>query len=221
VFLSSGNGIFQTRADGASQPQALTQSKTLQNPGSFTPDGKRLAYLEVAGNMQIWTVPLEDQGGQVRAGRPEPWLKSSFNDANPVFSLDGRWLAYESNESGRNEVYVRAFASPSSGPGAKWQISNSGGVTPRWSRSGHELVYQSGDQVMAARYTVQGDTFVAEKPRVWIAKLGGTLFDVAPDGRRVAVLAPVASADAPRQEHQVVLLLNFFDELRRRAPVSH
>jgi hypothetical protein len=94
-------------------------------------------------------------------------------------------------------------------------------VTPRWSRSGHELVYQSGDQVMAARYTVQGDTFVAEKPRVWIAKLGGTLFDVAPDGRRVAVLAPVASADAPKQEHEVVLVLNFFDELRRRAPVSH
>ena len=74
---------------------------------------------------------------------------------------------------------------------------------------------------MAARYTVQGDTFVAEKPRVWIAKLGGTLFDVAPDGRRVAVLAPVESADAPKQEHEVVLLLNFFDELRRRAPVSH
>jgi hypothetical protein len=68
---------------------------------------------------------------------------------------------------------------------------------------------------------VQGDTFVAEKPRVWIAKLGGTLFDVAPDGRRVAVLAPVASADASKPEHEVVLLLNFFDELRRRAPVSH
>ncbi len=221
VFSSAGNGIFQTRADGASQPHALTQSKTLQNPGSFTPDGKRLAYLEVAGNIQIWTVPLEDQGGQVRAGKPEPWLKSSFDDANPVFSLDGRWLAYQSNESGKNEVYVRAFASSSSGPGAKWQISNSGGVTPRWSRSGHELVYQSGDQVMAARYTVQGDTFVAEKPRVWIAKLGGTLFDVAPDGRRVAVLAPVASADAPKQEHEVVLLLNFFDELRRRAQVRH
>ena len=221
VFSSAGNGIFQTRADGASQPHALTQSKALQNPGSFTPDGKRLAYLEVAGNIQIWTMPLEDQGGQVRAGKPEPWLKSSFDHANPVFSLDGRWLAYQSNESGENEVYVRAFASSSSGPGAKWQISNSGGVTPRWLRSGHELVYQSGDQVMAARYTVQGDTFVAEKPRVWIAKLGGTLFDVAPDGRRVAVLAPVASADAPKQEHEVVLLLNFFDELRRRAPLGH
>jgi serine/threonine-protein kinase len=222
VFASLGNGILQTRADGASQPQALTQSKAFQTPWSFTPDGKRLAYVEPTGNLQIWTVPLEDQGGQLKAGAPEPWLKNSFNDTSPAFSPDGRWLAYQSNESGTFEVYVRAFASPSSAPGGKWEISNTGGMAPRWSRNGHELVYQSGDRVMAARYTVQGDAFVAEKPRVWIAKLGGgTLFDVSPDGRRVAVLAPVASADASKQEHEVVLLLNFFDELRRRVPVSH
>jgi serine/threonine-protein kinase len=221
VYASAGKGIFQTRVGDASQPHALMRSDTLQNPGSFAPDGKRLAYLEVAGNMQVWTMPLEEQEGQMKAGKPERWLKSSYNDANPVFSLDGRWLAYQSDESGKNEVYVRAFAPSSSGAGAKWQISNSGGVTPRWSRSAHELIYQSGDQIMAARYTAQGDRFVAEKPRIWIAKVGGTLFDVAPDGRGVAVLAPVASANTPTQEHQVVFLLNFFDELRRRARVNH
>ena len=64
----------------------------------------------------------------------------------------------------------------------------------RWSRNGHDLVYQSGDQIMAASYTVKGDTFVAEKPRVWIAKLGGTEWDLAPDGKRVLVLTPVESA---------------------------
>jgi serine/threonine-protein kinase len=217
VFASLGNGIFQMRTDGASQPHALTQSKPLQIPWSFTPDGKRLAYIETVGNLQIGTVPLEDQRGQWKAGTPEPWLKSRFNDGNPAFSPDGRWLAYQSDESGRIEVYVRPFP----GPGGKWQISNSGGVFPCWSRTGHELVYQSGDQVMAARYTMQGDAFVAEKPRVWIAKLGGTLFDVAPDGRRVAALAPVVSADAPKQDHEVVILQNFFDELRRRVPVGH
>ena len=91
---------------------------------------------------------------------------------NPSFSPDGRWLAYHSNESGRNEVYIRAFPSPSSGPGGKWQVSNSGGIEPHWSRTGHDLVYRSGDQILAASYTVKGDTFVAEKPRVWIAKSG-------------------------------------------------
>jgi len=163
---------------------------------------------------------VEEQGGQLKAGKPEQFLKSSFADRVPSFSPDGRWLAYHSNESGKNEVYVRAFPPPSSGQGGKWQISNSGGSAPRWSRNGHELVYQSGDQIMVASYTVKGDTFVAEKPRVWIAKLGGTQWDLAPDGKRVAVLMPVESAEAPKQEHEVVLLLNFFDELRRRVPTG-
>lgn len=221
VFFSVGKGIFQARADGAGQPQALTQNRLEQYPWSFTPDGKRLAYFESAGGLfQIWTVPLEGQGGRWNAGKPEPFLTSSFNDTAPSFSPDGRWLAYHSNESGRNEVYVRAFPPPSSGPGGKSQISNNGGAVPRWSRAGHELVYQSGDQIMAASYTVKGDMFVAEKPRVWIAKLGGTQWDLAPDGKRVAVLAPAESATAPAPEHEVVFLLNFFDELRRRVPTA-
>jgi hypothetical protein len=73
---------------------------------------------------------------------------------------------------------------------------------------------------MAASYTVKGDTFVVEKPRVWIAKTGGTQFDVAPGGKRVAVLTSVDSAGAPKQEHEVVFLQNFFDELRRRVPLG-
>jgi hypothetical protein len=79
---------------------------------------------------------------------------------------------------------------------------------------------------MAVAYTVKGDTFAADKPRVWIAKAGaatiasGSVWDLAPDGKRVAVVTPVESADAPTQEHEVVFLLNFFDELRRRLPTK-
>jgi len=220
VFASAGNGIFQARADGSSQPQALTQSKNLQYPSSFTPDGRRLAFEEIAGRSQIWTVPLEDVGGQLKAATPQPFLKSSFSDSLAAFSPDGRWLAYQSNESGTSEVYVRAFPPPSSGPAGKWQISNNGGTLARWSRTGHELVYRSGDQIMAVSYSVNGDTFVGERPRVWIAKLGGTFWDLAPDGKRVAVATRVESATGPRQEHEVVFLLNFFDELRRRVPLG-
>jgi serine/threonine-protein kinase len=224
VFTSDGNGIFQARADGVRQPQVLTQGKPFQWPWSFTPDGKRLAYFEAAGNYQIWTVPLEETGGQLKAGKPEQFLKNSFNDVFPSFSPDGRWLAYRSNESGKEEVYVRAFPPPSSGQGGKWQISNGGGGVPHWSRSRHDLLYQSGDQIMATSYTVAGDTFVAEKPRVWLAKLGaapgGIYWDLAPDGKRVLVLTPVDTPEAPKQEHEVVFLENFFDELRRRVPVT-
>jgi hypothetical protein len=80
---------------------------------------------------------------------------------------------------------------------------------------------------LAATYTVKGDTFVADKPRVWIAKLGaaptglvGSTWDLARDGARVVVVTPVESAGAPKQEHEVVFVQNFFDELRRRVPVG-
>jgi serine/threonine-protein kinase len=220
VFGSIGNGIFQARADGASQPHALTESKTTQIPSAFTPDGKTLAYNDLgAGNSQIWTVPLKDGGGQLKAGTPQQFLKSGFSDYAQGFSPDGRWLAYYSNESGKFEVYVRAFPPPASGQGGKWQISDGGGTSASWSRNGHELFYESGDQIMVASYTVKGDTFVAEKPRVFIAMRAGTTWDLAPDGKRVLLLTPVESAAAPKQEHEVVFLLNFFDELRRRLPV--
>ena len=222
VFGSIGNGMTYARADGASQPQALTQSKILQYPGSFSPDGKRMAFEEQRGTQsQIWTVPVQDQDGQLKAGTPELFLKDGSTERAPSFSPDGRWLAYHSNESGTNEVYVRAFPLPSSGQSGRWQISNNGGTSPRWSRIGHGLVYRSGDQIMAAAYTANGDTFVAEKPRVWIAKLGGTaLWDLALDGKRVAVVSSAGSAESPRQEHEVVFLQNFFDELRRRVPLG-
>ena len=118
-----------------------------------------------------------------------------------------------------NEVNVRAFPAPVSGQGSKWQISNSGGTRPVWSRNGRELLYRAADQIMAVTYTVKGDSFVADKPRPW-AKLGGaTDFDLAPDGKRLVVLTPVGT-DAPQADHTVVFLQNFFDELRRIAPVT-
>jgi Tol biopolymer transport system component len=164
---------------------------------------------------------VEEQGGQLKAGKPEQFLKSSFADQLPSFSPDGRWLAYEESDAlGKDDVFVRAFPPPSPGQGGPWQVSHGGGTGPRWLRTPHELVYQSGDQIMAASYTVKGDTFVADKPRVWIAKIGGTQWDLAPDGKRVVVLTPVETAEAPRQEHEVVFLLNFFDELRRRVPLG-
>jgi len=73
---------------------------------------------------------------------------------------------------------------------------------------------------MAVNYTVQGDSFLAEKPRVWIDKLGGPQWDLAPEGKRALVQTPVAAPEAPKQEHTVVFLENFFNELRRRVPVK-
>jgi serine/threonine-protein kinase len=203
VFTSYSGPLYLTRADGGGQPQAITQGKNPQRAFSFSPDGKRLAYQELSSSglrsMQIWTLPLEEHGGQFRAGKPELFVGTEGFALYPAFSPDGRWLAYESGaRGGAREVYVRAFPTPASGQGDRWQISNGG------------------------QFPVKGDVFVADKPRVWLSKLRGptAAFDLAPDGKRIAVVTPVESAEAPKQEHDVVFIENFFDELRRRVPAN-
>jgi serine/threonine-protein kinase len=139
-----------------------------------------------------------------------------------VFSPDGRWLAYADTESGAYEVYVRAFPDKST----RWLISNGGGTMPIWARNGRELFYRNEDsQIMVATYAVRGDTFVADKPRVWsekrLANTGLTpLFDLAPDGKRFAVLMAAEGPEPIEAQSHVTLLLNFFEELRRIAPVT-
>ncbi len=128
-------------------------------------------------------------------------------------------------------MYVRAFPAPPGGQGGKWQISNNGGGSPIWSRDGRDILYRARDQMWAVSYKIAGDSFVAGRPRVWGALGVATGFDLAPDGKRLIVLAPTVEGAVPtnriltvplvpRQEHTVVFLQNFFDELRRRVPTG-
>jgi serine/threonine-protein kinase len=220
VWGSVGTGTVWARADGASQPQTLLSSKAIQIPVSFSPDGRRLGYAEAQKVPQLWTVPVEETSGQLKAGTPERLRESQSLEVGPAFSPDGRWVAYFSDASGNPEVYVRPFPPPPSGQGGQWQVSNNGGTGPVWSPNGRDLLYLRGDQIMAVGYTAKGDAFIADKPRVWITRLGGSAWDLAPDGKRVAVLTPVETQDAPQAEHTIVLLQNFADELRRRVPVQ-
>jgi eukaryotic-like serine/threonine-protein kinase len=116
-------------------------------------------------------------------------------------------------------VHVRAFRGSTAGPSGKWQISNSGGVYPEWSRNSPELFFRTEDNLMmAASYTAKGDSFVADKPRVWserrLANIGLTLnYDIASDGRRVAAL----QSAKPDERNHVILLQNFFDDVQRRV----
>ena len=199
----------------------MTQSKNRQVPFSFAPDAKRLAFWEfVTGGTEIWTLPLETDGSGLRARKPEPFLQTHFNERHPSFSPDGRWLAYDSNESGTTQVYVRTFPDK----GGKWQISSGDGIYPEWSRGGRELFFRTEDNhIMVAAYTVNGDSFVADKPRMWSQKRignsgpAGTNYAVAPDGKRIAALMPAEAQEAQQSQNHVIFLENFFDELRRRG----
>jgi len=121
-----------------------------------------------------------------------------------------------------SEVYVRPFPPPASGQGGKLTISTGSGSSPRWSRAGNELMYRAGDQIMAVSWAAKGETFVPQKPRVWIPKLNGAgVLSLAPDGKRIAVLVYEPAPVAPPPERTLVYLQNFFDELRRRVPLPN
>ena len=224
IVFSSSRGILWTRPDGAGKPHPLVESKALLWPTSFSPDGKRLVYSELnpTGGL-IRTIPLDDTGGQLRAGASKVFLQTSALPF-PAFSPDGRWLAYADAESGRYEVYVRAFPDK----GARWLVSSGGGTMPVWSRTARELFYRDEDsRIMVATYSVTGATFVADKPRRWserrLANTGLTpLFDLAPDGKRFAVLMADEGPEPQALKSHVTLVSNFLEELRRRVPLpSH
>ena len=104
-----------------------------------------------------------DESSGWKPGKPTVFLDTPFNEREPMFSPDGRWIAYQSNETARNEVFVRPFP----GPGGKWQISAAGG-DQMTSRTRHELFYRTPDgRILVAPYTVKGDSFKADKPRPW------------------------------------------------------
>ena len=223
VSQGKQGGIFWTRSDGGGKPQPLTQSKTLQLPFSFTRDGKRLSYMEPTEGLKsaLWTVPIESDGTGLRAGQPELFLKTAFDNRQPMFSPDGHWMAYASDESGNLQVYVRAFPDT----GSQWQISNGGGQFPVWSRNGRELFFRSPDnRIMVASYMVKGGSMTAEKPRVWSQKRMApgfsTSFDIAPDGKRIAMLMQVETPEMERARSHVIFLENFFDELKRKVPLN-
>jgi serine/threonine-protein kinase len=219
VVALSGVGMFWTRADGAGQPQALLGER-FRMPTSISSDGTRLAFVQIDGIPQLWSVEVVANESGVKAGTPTRFLTTRSTDTEAVFSPDGRWLAYQSNESGRPEVYVRPFpAAP--GTEERVQISNGGGFRPAWSPNGRELIYQSGGQIMTVSYATSGGHFAAGKPGVWgpVNVSGSTGFDIAPDGR-LAVMMPAASRESPRPDHTIVFVQHFLDELRRRAPVD-
>ncbi len=225
-IVYQAGGISFARADGGSRPEPLTESKEFQYPSAFAPDGKHLAFYQSGPQgFELWTVPVEREGERLKAGKPELFQRTNFGNRAASFSPDGSWLAYSSNESGVSQVFVRAFPDT----GGHWQISSDGGTSPIFSRNGRELFFFDvpADRIMVASYSAKGDSFVAEKPRVWSSQsvaltmsgAVGAQYDLAPDGKRIAV-ATYAGGSSQQDAGHVIFLENFIDELQRKVPLG-
>jgi Tol biopolymer transport system component/predicted Ser/Thr protein kinase len=214
--------IFWQLADGSGGFERLTTSEYLNAPMSWSPDGRLLNFIgmDPTTGVDIWVLRMGDPpagSGQVR--KAQLFLQTPFNENTSRFSPDGRWMAYISDESGRNEVYVQPYP----GPGGKWQISTEGGTEPVWNPNGRELFYRSGDRMMAVDIVTQPG-FVAGRPRMLFEKRYEAApapivnYDVSPDGQRFLMIKPVDQEEAAPTQINVVL--NWFEELKRRVPVG-
>ncbi len=205
-----GWNLFWRPSDGSGSEERLTTSDKLQIPSSFFPDGQLLAFVEEnpTTGADIGVLQLGDPAREAKL-----FLQTPFNESSPQFSPDGRWLAYSSDESGSSEIYVRPYP----GTGGKWRVSSGGGIYPRWNANGRELLYISGDKMMAVDVTTSPN-FSAGTPRM---VFGGQDFsyggDVSPDGQRLLLIKPVEQQQAATQ---INIVLNWFEELKRRVPAG-
>lgn len=208
--------LFWIASDGSTPPERLTTSVCHQVPGSFTPDGSTLAFIEVCSDTQSDINLLNMKTRQV-----SPLLNTKAQELYPEFSPDGRWLAYVSDESGRWEVYVRPFP----GPGGKWQISSDSGYSPLWSHDGKKVFYISTNDLNYWEVDVRTDSkFFAGKPRLLFKSdsiqflLGAPshTWDVSLDGQHF--LMPKFGERKPHPVTEMILVQNWFEEIKHLSP---
>jgi serine/threonine-protein kinase len=179
----------------------------------MSPDGRWLAFSETGSSTSedVWLRSMSEQG-VVR-----PLAQTRAREIEPTFSVDSRWIAYSSNESGRFEIYVKPV---SDAPG-KWQIvSDGGGVEPLWASSGRELFFREGEKMWAVDVASE-PAFSAGKPTLLfegpysLSSTDSQNYDVSHDGKRFLMLRPQPSSPEPLQ-----IVTNWFEELKRLVPTK-
>jgi serine/threonine-protein kinase len=222
--LDDGEEIYWQAADGSGVPEALTRGSGFPAfPIDFTPDGAALLYTTAGLPRRTYMISV---GGAAGAGTP--LLAGPASEGSPAVSPDGRWLAYVSDESGSYEVYVRPFPDVAA---ARWQISSGGGYHPHWSRGSGELFYLEGDGAEVAMMVVpleSGETF-RQRAAVELFRgefagtgpiVGPDVYDVSADGQRFLMLALPPATETPDVRPDIVIVQNWFEELKRLVPVE-
>jgi serine/threonine protein kinase/Tol biopolymer transport system component len=226
VFSANRKGpddLYQRASSGAGTEEELLADDQNKYPLDWSPDGRFILFSVVrnsaAADEDLWILPMFGDR------KPFPFDQTPFSEPVGLFSPDGRWIAYVSNESGRSEVFVAPFqqsgvapaAAAQSATGGKWQVSTAGGDWPRWRRDGNEIFYLAPDnKLMVASVNGQGSTFQvgAVRPLFDLRAVTnqGSMYDVAADGQRFLV-ATLAEEDLPAPV-PITLVVNWQAALR-------
>jgi Tol biopolymer transport system component/tRNA A-37 threonylcarbamoyl transferase component Bud32 len=215
--VSTPLDIFRKTADGTGPTEALTRQMSGGYPQSVSPDGKSLIFRRYFPNPSaisgLYLLPL-DPTGEAHALLADP----KFSQTNGEISPNGHWIAYDSNESGRSEVYVRPFPAVDSG---RWQISSEGGTKPMWSRSGGELFFAAADHLAVVPVSA-GTTFTYGKQqqlldtRAYYIASAGRTFDISPDGKRLLMIKTMGGGGTTDRP-SIVVVSHWFDEVKERT----
>jgi serine/threonine protein kinase len=216
VFLRPGQGLFSKAADGTGAEDHLTESGTdVLVPNTFSHDGTRLVFEDQTA--QGWDLKmLSHDDKRVVDLIAQPIV----NELNADISPDGRWLVYQSDESGQNEIYVRPFPTVQ---GGQWKISPAGGTRPLWARSGRELFYLASGGTVMATPIESSSSFKWGNPTKlfsgpYYAGLNGRTYDVSSDGQQFLMIKAVSTVNTmPR----IIVVENWLDELKRLVPTTH
>jgi serine/threonine-protein kinase len=202
------SGLYRVPADASGKPELLVATDSGAVPNSWAPDGKTLVFSQNGDDKKRHLFSVTVPGG--KAARLHDSDAAEFNGE---VSPDGHWLAYESTESGNDEIYVQPFP----GSGAKTRISTENGSVPRWAHSGKELFFWSGvvDRQLFGVEVQPGPVFTAGVPHFLFKAATGTTWDVAADGKRFLVETTAVTTSNRR----LMAVVNWFDELSRRVPV--
>ena len=210
AFASNREGnynLYQKIASGAGKDELLWKSDRPNVPTDWSLDGRFLLYfqMDLKTKADLWVLPVSGER------KPFAFLQTEFNERSGAFSPDSKWIAYDSDESGRREIYVQPFP-PS---GAKWQISKSGGTVPKWRRDGRELFYLGADGKLMAVAINAGATFQASIPApLFDHRVLNPLarFAVTRDGKRFLIPASLAAAATASP---VTVVINWMAGLKR------
>jgi Tol biopolymer transport system component len=179
--------LYVKNASGAGEVEELLMIDGRVHPGDWTRDGDYLSYMLRAenGSWDVWALPIDGQGV------PFPVANKEFQEVRASFSPDGKWIAYQSDESGREEIYVQRFPEP----GGKWQISVNGGLEPFWTAGGSEITFRDQSGTFFAVPVVLSDTVNAGIPEELFESslfpmAARNLYQVTPDGQRFLLLSP-------------------------------